>query len=259
MRYEQARVLGGGSSINGQLANRGAPRDYDEWEQRGAAGWRWETVLPYFRKIERDIDFDGPLHGSDGRIPVRRVFPDNWSDYAKAVAEAFQLAGYRYVPDQNGEFQDGYYPLAMSNLYDRRVSAAVGYLGATVRQRENLTVITEAQVADLLFEESRCVGIRAMVGGQQVEFRGNAIILCCGANLFAGDSATRRDRAGRTLAGSGHRSAGSPSRCRTTADGSSLDFRCLLPQARCTQEPIQPAFATSRNALLLGYRGRAAR
>jgi 5-(hydroxymethyl)furfural/furfural oxidase len=181
VRYEQARVLGGGSSINGQLANRGAPRDYDEWEQRGAAGWRWETVLPYFRKIERDIDFDGPLHSSDGRIPVRRVFPDNWSDYAKAVAEAFQLAGYRYVPDQNGEFQDGYYPLAMSNLYDRRVSAAVGYLGATVRQRENLTVITEAQVADLLFEESRCVGIRAMVGGQQVEFRGNAIILCCGA------------------------------------------------------------------------------
>ena len=73
VRYEQARVLGGGSSINGQLANRGAPRDYDEWEQRGAAGWRWETVLPYFRKIERDIDFDGPLHGSDGRIPVRRV------------------------------------------------------------------------------------------------------------------------------------------------------------------------------------------
>ena len=160
-------MLGGGSSINGQLANRGSPADYDEWEQRGATGWRWETVLPYFRKVERDIDFDGPLHGSDGRIPVRRVFPDNWSDYAKAVAEAFKLAGYRYVPDQNGEFQDGYYPLAMSNLYDRRVSAAVGYLGATVRQRDNLTVMTETQVSELLFEDTRCVGIRAMVRGQR--------------------------------------------------------------------------------------------
>ncbi len=181
VRYEQARVLGGGSSINGQLANRGAPHDYDEWEQRGATGWRWETVLPYFKKIEHDIDFDGPLHGSDGPIPVRRVFPDNWSDYAKAVAEAFQLAGYRYVQDQNGAFQDGYYPLAMSNLYDRRVSAAVAYLGATVRQRANLTVITEAQVADLLFEDTRCVGIRAMVDGQQVEFHGHETILCCGA------------------------------------------------------------------------------
>ncbi|HEY6434025.1 MAG TPA: GMC family oxidoreductase N-terminal domain-containing protein [Acetobacteraceae bacterium] len=181
LRYEQARVLGGGSSVNGQLANRGSPRDYDEWEQRGGRGWRWETVLPYFRKVERDIDFDGPLHGADGRIPVRRVFPDNWSDYAKAVADAFKSAGYRYVPDQNGEFQDGYYPLAMSNLYDRRVSAAIGYLGPTVRQRPNLTILAETQVAELVFEETRCIGIRAVVRGQPVEFRANEVIICCGA------------------------------------------------------------------------------
>jgi len=57
-KYEQARVLGGGSSINGQMANRGAPTDYDEWEARGATGWRWENVLPYFRKQERDLDFN---------------------------------------------------------------------------------------------------------------------------------------------------------------------------------------------------------
>jgi len=62
-KYEQARVLGGGSSINGQLANRGAPSDYDEWEARGAAGWNWNAVLPYFKKVERDMDFDGPWHG----------------------------------------------------------------------------------------------------------------------------------------------------------------------------------------------------
>jgi 5-(hydroxymethyl)furfural/furfural oxidase len=181
LRYEQARVLGGGSSINGQLANRGSPLDYDEWESRGAAGWRWETVLPYFKKVERDIDFDGPLHGSDGRIPVRRLFPDNWSDYAKAVAEAFRLAGYQYVADQNGEFQDGYYPLAMSNLYDRRVSAAIGYLGSTVRQRDNLSVSTDTQVSGLLFEDTKCVGIRARVGHQETEFHGREVILCCGA------------------------------------------------------------------------------
>jgi 5-(hydroxymethyl)furfural/furfural oxidase len=181
LRYEQARVLGGGSSINGQLANRGSPADYDNWETLGAAGWRWETVLPYFKKLERDIDFDGPLHGNDGRIPVRRVFPDNWSDYAKAVAEAFRLAGYRYVPDQNGEFQDGYYPLAMSNLYDRRVSAAIGYLGATVRLRNNLTISANTQVCGLLFEDHSCVGVRAMVGGRETEFRGREVILSCGA------------------------------------------------------------------------------
>jgi 5-(hydroxymethyl)furfural/furfural oxidase len=69
----------------------------------------------------------------------------------------------------------------MSNLYDRRVSAAVGYLGPTVRQRDNLTIITEAQVSELLFEDTRCVGIRAVVRGQSTEFRANEVILCCGA------------------------------------------------------------------------------
>lgn len=181
LRYEQARVLGGGSSINGQLANRGSPADYDDWEARGATGWRWETVLPFFKKIERDIDFDGPLHGSEGRIPVSRVFSDNWSDHAKAVAEAFKLAGFRYIADQNGDFQDGYYPLAKSNFYDRRVSAAVGYLGSTVRQRDNLLISTNTEVCGVLFEDTRCVGIRAMVGRQETEFHGREVILCSGA------------------------------------------------------------------------------
>ena len=58
-RYEQARILGGGSSINGLCANRGAPTDYDSWEQLGATGWNSKSVLPYFRKLERDLDFDG--------------------------------------------------------------------------------------------------------------------------------------------------------------------------------------------------------
>ena len=62
-KYEQARVLGGGSSINGQMANRGAPTDFNEWEERGASGWNWDTVLPYFKKVERDMDYDGPYHG----------------------------------------------------------------------------------------------------------------------------------------------------------------------------------------------------
>ena len=91
-KYEQARVLGGGSSINGQLANRGAPSDYDEWEAKGARGWNWNAVLPYFKKVERDMDFDGPWHGKEGRIPVRRILPDHWCGHAKAVAEAFKAS-----------------------------------------------------------------------------------------------------------------------------------------------------------------------
>jgi 5-(hydroxymethyl)furfural/furfural oxidase len=180
-KYEQARVLGGGSSINGQMANRGAPTDYDEWEARGAAGWGWKDVLPYFKKVERDLDFDGPLHGKQGRIPVRRIPQAHWTAHAQAVAEACKLAGYTFLPDQNGEFVEGYFPVTHSNRDEQRVSAAMGYLDRDTRGRANLTISTDTQVKELLFEGTRCVGVKAQVGGREQEFRGREVVLSCGA------------------------------------------------------------------------------
>ena len=179
--YEQARVLGGGSSINGQLANRGAPTDYDEWHARGATGWNWDGVLPFFKKVERDMDFDGPWHGNEGRIPVRRIFPDLWPEHAKAAGETFKAAGYKFLIDQNAEFEDGYFPITISNVYERRVSAAIGYLDPGTRMRENLTISTDTQVSTLLFDGLRCVGVKARVGGRETEFRGREVILSSGA------------------------------------------------------------------------------
>ena len=180
-KYEQARVLGGGSSINGQLANRGAPTDYDEWEARGAEGWNWQDVLPYFKKVERDLDFDGPFHGKDGRIPVRRIPQAHWTRHAQAVAEACKLAGYAFLPDQNGEFVEGYFPVTHSNQAEQRVSAAMGYLDRETRKRANLTISTDTQVRQLLFEGTRCVGVKAQVDGRDQEFRGGEVVLSCGA------------------------------------------------------------------------------
>ncbi|WP_428485500.1 GMC family oxidoreductase [Rhodopila sp.] len=179
--YEQARILGGGSSINGQLANRGAPTDYDEWASKGATGWDWNSVLPYFKKVERDMDFDGPWHGTEGRIPVRRIFPDLWPEHAKAVGKAFAESGYKFIQDQNAEWQDGYFPITISNAYERRVSAAIGYLDPGTRLRQNLTISTATEASELIFEGQRCVGVKAMVAGQPREFRGREIILSCGA------------------------------------------------------------------------------
>src|SRR5712675_2200294 len=180
-KYEQARVLGGGSSINGQMANRGAPTDYDEWEARGAVGWSWNDVLPYFKKVEHDLDFDGPFHGKDGRIPVRRIPREHWTEHSQAVAEACKLAGIPFVPDQNGEFVEGYFPITHSNQDEHRVSAAMGYLDRETRKRANLTISTNTQVKQLLFEGTRCVGVKAVVDGREREFRGREIILCSGA------------------------------------------------------------------------------
>ena len=180
-KYEQARILGGGSSINGQLANRGAPTDYDMWESRGAKGWAWNDVLPYFRKVERDQDFDGPYHGKEGHIPVRRIFPEHWTGFNKAAAEAFKSAGFPYIEDQNGEFKDGHFPTTHSNLNEQRVSAAIGYLNRETRKRQNLRIQTGTQVSELLFEGTRCTGVKALVYGQMEDLYAKEVILSCGA------------------------------------------------------------------------------
>jgi 5-(hydroxymethyl)furfural/furfural oxidase len=180
-KYEQARVLGGGSSINGQMANRGAPTDYNEWDARGATGWGWNDVLPYFKKVERDLDFDGPYHGKDGRIPVRRIPREHWTKHSQAFAEAFKEAGHQFLEDQNGEFVDGFFPVTHSNQAEQRVSAAMGYLDRDTRKRANLTISTNTQVRELLFEGTQCVGVKAVVDGKEQEFRGREIILCSGA------------------------------------------------------------------------------
>jgi len=180
-KYEQARVLGGGSSINGQMANRGAPTDYAEWVARGAEGWEWDKVLAYFKKVERDLDFSNEWHGKDGRIPVRRIPVEHWTKHATAVGEACKLAGMKFLPDQNGEFVDGYFPVTHSNASEQRVSAAMGYLDAETRKRPNLTISTDTQVKSLIFEGTQCVGVKAMIGGKETEFRGREVILSSGA------------------------------------------------------------------------------
>jgi 5-(hydroxymethyl)furfural/furfural oxidase len=180
-KYEQARVLGGGSSINGQMANRGAPTDFEEWEARGAKGWNWESVLPYFKKLETDLDIDDEWHGQDGPIPIRRVPEAHWSKHSIALTEAFDRANYKRLEDQNGFFEDGYFPITISNAEEKRVSASIGYLTEDVRKRNNLTISTNTQVTELLFEDLRCVGVKALVDGKPTEFKGREVILSSGA------------------------------------------------------------------------------
>lgn len=181
-RYEQARIMGGGSAINGQFFNRGAPSDYDEWAARGARGWDWASVLPFFRKVETDLDFDGPLHGGSGPIPVRRIFPEAWPGHAKALGEALAEQGYRYLPDQNGAFEDGYFPIAISNRDERRVSAAMGYLDRAVRARANLHIRAGVSISRLHFDGLRCTGISLTRADGQEEFHAaGTVILSAGA------------------------------------------------------------------------------
>jgi len=97
--YEQGRVMGGGSSINVQAANRGLPRDYDEWAASGAPGWSWQDVLPYFRNLERDVDYgNSPLHGSHGPVPIRRILPQAWPPFCTEFGTRWAAAAYPRWP-----------------------------------------------------------------------------------------------------------------------------------------------------------------
>lgn len=180
-RYEQARILGGGTSINGCIATRGAPSDYDEWASMGAAGWSWKTALPYFRKLERDLDFDGELHGKDGPFAISRFPVSDWSGFVRAVADSLQKRGYPAIADQNGEWRDGFMPTSVSvDEKQERVSCALVYLNRSVRARRNLTIMTRSFVRRIVFEGTRAVGAEIESGDATKMVRGREIVLTCG-------------------------------------------------------------------------------
>jgi 5-(hydroxymethyl)furfural/furfural oxidase len=179
--FRQARVMGGGSSIMGMIAVRGQPDDYDGWAAQGADGWSWTDALPFFRRLEHDLDFDGELHGTEGPVTIRRHLVEEWPPFCRAVGGAAAARGWPIVEDMNGEFGDGYCRLPLSATRLSRVSSASAYLDAGTRARANLTIEPEATVERVLFSRSRCVGVSAVKGRARREFRSRRVILSAGA------------------------------------------------------------------------------
>lgn len=182
-RYEQARLLGGGSAINALMANRGAPADYDEWDALGATGWNWANCLPYFLKLEHDADFAGPLHGKNGPLRVRRTSHDRFSPFVRAVIESLSRHGHPLRADQNGPWEDGVFPGVISvSEHGERIPTSVCYLDAATRARRNLTIVADTQVARLRFEGRRTTGadiVRA--DGSEAILRARHVIVSAGA------------------------------------------------------------------------------
>jgi|SRR5579862_690785 len=178
--FSQGRVIGGGSSVMGMVSYRGTPDDYAEWLKLGAAGWGWDDVLPYFRKLENEFDFDGALHGKDGPVPIRRTKMEDWAPLAKAVHQFAQERQIPFIADMNADFRDGYGAVPMSNWPQKRASAAICYLDAPTRHRGNLTIIPGAFATGLVFDGRRAVGVGVKIGSEQREFRAREIIVSLG-------------------------------------------------------------------------------
>jgi len=180
-RYEQARVMGGGSSINGQVATRGAPEDYDRWQALGATGWNWESILPYFRKLETDLDFEGPAHGDRGPIRIRRTPRDEWDGFTRSIVAALEEQGFQLNPDINDGFRAGYSPTPLNTYNGRRVSSAVGYLDARVRARPNLTIAAHTQAIRIVFDGTRVKGVEVEDRHGRRLVEADEVILSAGA------------------------------------------------------------------------------
>lgn len=178
--WPRGRVLGGSSSINGLIAIRGQPEDYDCWSLAGATGWTWNDVLPYFIKIECNTDLAGDqLHGTAGPVPITSIRRRH--QLIEAFIGSAQANGVPRTEDFNGRSQEGagYFQLTTRNGW--RVSAAEAYL-RPAEKRANLAVLTDSQVMRVLFEGHNADGIicRRAGGPQTIKAR-RGVILSAGA------------------------------------------------------------------------------
>ncbi len=181
IEYPRGKVTGGSSAVNGTLALRGVPADYDEWASLGNAEWAWSRALPYFRKLEDDQDEDGPLHGRGGPIPVCRWKPGELLPLQEAFFDAGQALGFAAVKDHNHPEATGIGPWPMNQRDRVRISTAIAYLGPA-RQRANLTIRPRSLVNRVVFAGNRAVGVEVVSGQRGVEVvRGRRITLSAGA------------------------------------------------------------------------------
>ncbi|MCF6101825.1 GMC family oxidoreductase [Mesorhizobium muleiense] len=181
-RYTQAKVIGGGSSINAQIYTRGNARDYDAWEkEEGLAGWGYRDLLPYFKRAENNQRYANDFHGDQGPLGVSN--PIAPLPICEAYFRAGQEMGIPFNPDFNGVAQEGvgYYQLTQKNA--RRSSASVAYL-RPIRARNNLTVRTDVLVTRIVIDKGRAVGVEIVdrPGGQPTTLRAEReVIVSSGA------------------------------------------------------------------------------
>ena len=180
MAVPRGKIIGGSSSVNGTIFIRGLPEDYDAWASRGNDEWSFAKVLPYLRKLERDLDFSGDFHGKEGPIPVFRFKREAWRPSLEAFYRACRTAGFPHEEDMNNPDTSGVCPRPLNNVGGLRVSTAIGYLNPN-RHRLNLTIKSDVTVRRILFEGRRAMGLEVESSGEIFHVEGNEIILSAGA------------------------------------------------------------------------------
>jgi len=177
--WPRGKVLGGSSAINGMIYIRGHQRDYDEWAQLGCKGWTFDECLPYFKKAEGSTRHDDELHSSKGPLLVEEHTSHH--PLNDAFLEAAAGLGLPYTDDFNGPQQEGVGWYDQTIKQGRRQSTARTYLNMA-KDRENLTILTDAQATRVLLSGKKATGIEVKRGGKlETWHAGREVILSGGA------------------------------------------------------------------------------
>jgi choline dehydrogenase len=178
--YTQGKTLGGSSSVNGMIYNRGQDRDFDAWASAGNAGWSYPEVLPYFQKTERRLGTpaDPSYRGMDGRLPVITA---KWpNELERAFIESATRCGHPFNPDYNGASQLGVGPYQSTIFRGRRVSTATAFLRPAAA-RFRVDVRTDSLVTRVLLDGRRAIGVTYRCDGGELEVRARyEVVLAAG-------------------------------------------------------------------------------
>jgi choline dehydrogenase len=177
--WPRGKVLGGSSSLNAMCYIRGVPEDYDRWSDMGAKGWDWQTVLPYFKKSEKQQHGESELHGGDGYLSVSDLRHTN--PLSDSFVDAAEQVGLAKVTDFNSREREGLGFFQVTQENGQRCSTAKGYLTPALA-RPNLTVLTKALVEEIQINDGVATGVKLQLNGKSIELTANKeVLLSAGA------------------------------------------------------------------------------
>lgn len=181
IEFPQGRVLGGTSAINGQMFLRALPGDFEMWAGLGIQGWTYDDVLPFYTRVESDLDFADRWHGSSGPIQVRRYATSEWLPPQVAFVKACRSGGFDYYDDQNSPLARGVGAIPFNNVGGVRASSAITYLCPS-RRPPNLTIAADTRVRRLLMSgDGSCHGVVIGQGSRGEVFKADRYVIAAGA------------------------------------------------------------------------------
>jgi choline dehydrogenase len=170
----RGKVLGGSSAINGAVALRARPEDFENWN---LPGWSYNEMLPYFKKLETSDGGDKNLHGFDGPLPVRQLLKSDLTPVQQSFVDATVNLGYKAIDDFDGADANGVGPYRMNVVNGVRVNTGMAYLSNKVRERKNLEIRSNSILDRVLFNGKKAIGV-VLANGE--EFYADEIILSAG-------------------------------------------------------------------------------